>query len=129
MYLHFFSHSLSPYLLFNLSLFSSSILSHSFLPPPPPPPSCFTLSFHLPFSFSSLFCFLSFPPHHPHPSPHLSTSKDLVPSTRVKKRSGREVTAVNDSVLDKNQPYLTTNNRYIATDKPLYKDTSQRKPL
>ena len=77
---HSFSHS------FNLSLFSSSILPHSF---PPPSPSS----------------------SHPHPSPHLSFSQDLVPSTRVKKRSERELTAVNDSVLDKNQPYLTTNNR------------------
>ena len=47
---HSFSLSLSLTLLFNLSLFSSSILPHS-LPPPPPPPSHFTLSFYRPFSF------------------------------------------------------------------------------
>ena len=93
---HSSTHSLSPSLLFNLSLFSSLQSSLTlFSPNPPPPPST---------SFPSSSS-------HPHPSPHLSFSQDLVPSTRVKKRFGRELTAVNDSVLDKNQPYLTTNNR------------------
>ena len=47
---HSCTHSFSPSLLLNLSLFSSLQFSLTLFSHPPSPPSRFTLSFHLPFS-------------------------------------------------------------------------------